>query len=315
MTLLYYDPLFLQHDTGNHPENAGRLIPIVRQFDMPPYARATRAENWEPASTTQLELVHGADHIARVQAVAQRGGGNLDPDTVLSRASFDAARLAAGAVCDAVSQVVRGADHSALCLVRPPGHHALPSRAMGFCLFGNIAVGARWAIRELGLDRVLVVDWDVHHGNGTQDVFWRDSQVGFFSMHRYPFYPGSGAAGETGQGAGLGTTHNLPVRFGTPRADQLAAFRFELEEFANEIRPQLVLISAGFDSHRDDPVGSLGLESEDFSTLTEAVLDVAAVHAEGRVVSVLEGGYNPTALAACVGLHLEELLERERTGS
>jgi acetoin utilization deacetylase AcuC-like enzyme len=204
--------------------------------------------------------------------------------------------------------VLAGEDRTALCLVRPPGHHALADYAMGFCLFNNVAIAARVAIDEHDLERVLVVDWDVHHGNGTQDTFYADGRVGYFSAHRWPFYPGSGAADETGIGAGLGATRNLPLEFGTPRATYRDRFRRELEDFAARIRPQLVLVSAGFDAHRDDPIGSLGLEVEDFAELTQMVLDVASVHAGGRVVSLLEGGYNPPILAECVAAHLGRLI-------
>jgi acetoin utilization deacetylase AcuC-like enzyme len=249
--------------------------------------------------------------VKSVAELAARGGGRPDPDTVVGSDSFDVARLAAGAAGDAVDRVLAGEDRTALCLVRPPGHHALPDRAMGFCLFNNIAVAARAAIDEHGLDRVLIVDWDVHHGNGTQDAFYTDGRVGFLSIHRWPFYPGTGAADETGSGAGLGATSNLPIAFGTPRDNYRDKFRQELESFANRIKPQLVLVSAGFDSHREDPIGSLGLEVEDFGDLTRCVLDVANVHAGGRVVSLLEGGYHPTRLAECVAEHLEVLLRKQ----
>ncbi len=175
-----------------------------------------------------------------------------------------------------------GEAKNALCLLRPPGHHATDDRAMGFCLLNNIAVAARFAIKEQGLERVMIVDWDVHHGNGTQDIFWEDPQVGFLSMHRFPFYPGSGTADETGGGAGQGTTVNLPIRFGTLRQDQIKGFRAEVEKLADKMKPQLILISAGFDSHVNDPIGSLKLESEDFGELSRIVLDVAATHAGGK---------------------------------
>jgi acetoin utilization deacetylase AcuC-like enzyme len=181
---------------------------------------------------------------------------------------------------------------------------------MGFCLLGNVAIAARLATTELGLDRVLIVDWDVHHGNGTQDIFYEDPRVGFFSAHRWPFYPGTGAADETGRGAGLGATKNLPLAFGTSRRDYLARFGDELTAFAAAMRPQLVLISAGFDAHAADPIGSLGLETEDFGELTRMVRGVAEDYAGGRIVSVLEGGYNPPVLADCVALHLEGLRPR-----
>lgn len=265
----------------------------------------------EPVSLGRLGLVHAPEYATEIKQFAQSGGGRIESDTVVSPASYDVAMKAAGAVCDAVERVVRGDESQALCLVRPPGHHALPAAAMGFCLFNNIALGARLACRELGLDRVLVVDWDVHHGNGTQDTFWSDEQVGFLSIHRYPFYPGSGDWDETGTGSALGTKVNVPVAFGTSRKEYFAKLQSALEKLADRLRPQLVLISAGFDAHRADPVGSLGLEVEDYAELTRLVGAVADTHAGGRLVSVLEGGYNPEVLAQCVGVHLFELLERD----
>ena len=309
MTLLYYDPIFLEHDTGRHPENAGRLRPLIKHLDESGLSARCQRIEWEPISKERLCRVHSAQHVDAVKAYAERGGGQIEADTVVSPKSYDVALTAAGAVCDAVTRVIRGDQRRASCLVRPPGHHALATTPMGFCLFNNVATGARLAIDEFELQRVLIVDWDVHHGNGTQAIFWEDSQVGFFSAHRYPFYPGTGAADETGAGAGLGTTSNLPIRFGISRADYVAGTRAQLETFADKIKPQLVIVSAGFDSHRSDPIGSLGLESEDFSPLTQIVLDIAKTHADGRVVSVLEGGYNPSALTESVAIHLEELLQ------
>lgn len=308
MTLLYYDPLFLEHDTGRHPENAGRLRPLIKHLDASGLSARCERVAWEPVSIERLCRVHTSQHVDAVKAFAQRGGGQIEVDTVVSPKSYDVALMAAGAVCDAVTRVVRGHQQRALCLVRPPGHHALADNPMGFCLFNNVATGARLAIDEFELQRVLIVDWDVHHGNGTQAIFWKDSQVGFFSAHRYPFYPGTGASDETGAGEGLGTTYNLPIKFGISREDYVAGVGAQLERFADKIKPQLIIISAGFDSHRSDPIGSLGLESEDFVPLTQLVLDIANTHANGRVVSVLEGGYNPSALTECVAMHLEKLL-------
>ena len=221
------------------------------------------------------------------------------------------ALLAAGAGCDAVTKVVRGEARQALCLVRPPGHHALNHKALGFCLFNNIALGASLAVKQLGLDRVLIVDWDVHHGNGTQDAFYDNEQVGFLSIHRWPFYSGSGTTDETGTGPGLGTTLNMPIMFGTRPADYHKRFAAGLSEFAARIRPQLVLVSAGFDAHRLDPIGSLSLDSDDFITLTQTVQQVAAEHCQGKLVVVLEGGYNTTALAESVEHCLRTLLANE----
>ncbi len=308
MTLLYAHPRFLDHDTGAHPESPVRLEHIAQRLDSSGLADRCMRPAWEPVTEQRLHAVHDAAHVARVADLARRRGGRLDPDTVVSAESFDVARFAAGAACDAVERVLRGEDRTALCVIRPPGHHALRHRAMGFCLFGNIAVAARVAIDEFDLDRVLIVDWDVHHGNGTQDMFYDEGRVGFFSIHRWPFYPGSGATDETGTGAGLGTTHNLPTPFGTPRNEFVKKFADELATFAARIRPQLVLVSAGFDAHAADPIGSLGLEVEDYAELTRIVLAVAGDHAKGRVVSLLEGGYNPPILADCVAAHVEELL-------
>jgi acetoin utilization deacetylase AcuC-like enzyme len=310
MTLLYHDPLFLAHDTGRHPEQPLRLKTVSDRLEQAGLTARCHRPAWSKVSLERLARVHDADYAESVAQLAQRGGGQIEADTVVSAASYDVALSAAGAVCDAVERVVRGEDNRALCLVRPPGHHALAASAMGFCLFNHVAIGARLATSELDLDRVLIVDWDVHHGNGTQDAFWRDEQVGFLSVHRWPFYPGTGRVSETGSGPGLGTTVNLPVEFGTPRSVYLDRFRAALEEFASRLKPELVLISAGFDAHRDDPVGSLGLESDDFQALTRAVLDVADAFTGGKVVSVLEGGYHPERLAESVEIHLAELLAR-----
>jgi acetoin utilization deacetylase AcuC-like enzyme len=271
--------------------------------------QSCQSSQWQAASDERLALVHQAQYIRSLEAFERGGGGRVESDTVVHTGSVDVARLAAGAVCNAVERVVRGEDRTALCLIRPPGHHALAQSAMGFCLFNNIAIGARLALEELALDRVMIIDWDVHHGNGTQDEFFSDGRVSFLSIHRWPFYPGTGAADESGAGAGLGRIVNLPTEFGTPRSEYLASFRNAVETLADKTRPQLVMVSAGFDSHRDDPIGSLELETEDFVELTRIVSGVANAHAGGRVVSALEGGYNPSILAGCVEAHLRELLQ------
>lgn len=311
MTLIYYNPRVLQHQTGDHPEHAGRLRAVAEHFDSQDIWQNSRVEQWPAAKLPVVAAVHDGSYLAQIEQLAREGGGRVDADTVVSPESFDVALLAAGAAVDAVGRVLSGTADQALCLVRPPGHHAVKSQAMGFCLVNNIAVAARTAIDQHGLDRVLIVDWDVHHGNGTQDLFYDDPRVAFFSAHRWPFYPGTGGADETGTGDGLGATLNLPMKMGVSRDRFTAEFARELGDFADRWKPQLVLVSAGFDAHRLDPVGSLGLESEDFDSLTAAVLDVAAAHAEGRVVSVLEGGYNPPVLAECLQVHVEALRERQ----
>jgi acetoin utilization deacetylase AcuC-like enzyme len=309
MTLLYSDPAFQQHLTGAHPEHPRRLIAVAEHLAMARLAEKCTQIAWQPATPADLQRVHSAAYVAQINAYAAAGGGRIEADTVVSERSYDVAALAAGAALDAVARVVQGEDLSALCLVRPPGHHARPHDAMGFCLFNNVALAARAALDEHGLDRVLIVDWDVHHGNGTQEMVWDDGQVGFLSIHRWPFYPGTGDADETGTGRGLGWIVNVPVAYGTPRDEYHAKFERALESLARKVRPQLVLISAGFDAHREDPIGSLGLEVEDFERLTSSVRAIATTYAQGKVVSVLEGGYHPERLAESVGIHLSGLLQ------
>jgi acetoin utilization deacetylase AcuC-like enzyme len=308
LTLFYYDPVLAEHETGDHPESPQRVLFAAQHLaETGLLARLTRP-SWEAISPARLAHAHSPGYLAQLEQFAAAGGGYLDCDTFCSYRSYDVARRAAGAVADAVTRVLAGEDRRAFCLIRPPGHHALADRAMGFCLLNNIAVGASLALAEFDLSRVLIVDWDVHHGNGTQSIFWENERVGFLSIHRWPFYPGSGRADETGGGAALGTKVNLPIEMGTSRRDYFDGLRREVERLADKIRPELVLVSAGFDAHRNDPIGSLGLETEDFGPLTRLVRGVADVHAQGRIVSVLEGGYDLRALADSVGVHLEELL-------
>ncbi|MEW4452813.1 histone deacetylase [Bremerella sp. JC817] len=305
--LLYYDDRFLQHKTTSHPESAVRLMTCTERLQAEKTWESWVCPPFEPATKSDLLLAHDASVAEVVEKFCQQGGGRIEVDTLVSPESYQVALLAVGAAIDATQKVVRGEADNAFCLFRPPGHHATPDTSMGFCLFNNVAVAASYAVKRLDLSRVLVVDWDVHHGNGTQDIFWRDETVGFFSMHRYPFYPGSGDRHATGEGPGLGLTHNLPVTYGTERAEILSRFEHQLQKFAERVRPELVLISAGFDAHKDDPVGDLGLESEDYITLTQQVQEVANTWCGGRIVSLLEGGYNPTRLAESVQLHLNQL--------
>lgn len=310
MTRLYTDPLFLEHDTGPHPETADRLRAVTARLENTDLPSRYRPGVYRPLTEETVLQLHSLRMVRRIEDMAAYGGGLLDPDTIISPASFAVALAAAGACASAVDAVLRGEEVNALCLVRPPGHHATPTRSMGFCLFNNIALAAHHALTTHSLDRVLIIDWDVHHGNGTQDIFYDDPRVLFFSIHRFGmgFYPGTGDADETGQGAGLGYTLNAPIRYGTARKDYRAAFAAALEKAADKIKPQLVLVSAGFDAHALDPIGSLGLEVEDFAWLTRQVRDTARTHCGGRLVSCLEGGYNLQVLAESVQAHLEELL-------
>jgi acetoin utilization deacetylase AcuC-like enzyme len=310
MTLLYSNPCYLDHKTSGHPESPERLSAVVERLRETELDQQCGRPACPPVSPERLTEVHHPAYVEVIQEYAAMGGGRIDADTILSRRSYDTAVRAAGAVCDAVENVLAGEDKNALCLVRPPGHHARPQQAMGFCLFNNVAIGAAMATAEKGLDRVLVVDFDVHHGNGTQEAFYESDRVGFLSNHRYPFYPGTGAEDETGTGAGLGYTVNLPTRVGDTRKEQITAFRDEMTRFADRLKPQMVLISAGFDGHYQDPVGGLGQDTETITEFAKICLDIADSHCDGKVVSVLEGGYNPTVLAECVEMHLRELLVR-----
>ncbi|MCA9176470.1 MAG: histone deacetylase [Planctomycetales bacterium] len=310
MTWLFQDPYFRQHRTDRHPERPLRLEKIDERLAASGIDAECQRVPWADVPLGTLQRLHEPNYVAAVQRCADEGGGRLDPDTVVSPESYRVALRAAGAACEAVDQVVHAAGAAnALCLVRPPGHHALASRAMGFCLFNNIAVAAQHALDAHQLDRVLIVDFDVHHGNGTQDAFYDTDRVGFLSVHRFPFYPGSGSLAETGVGAGLGATLNVPVSIGTTRERYLELYRAALEDIASRIKPQLVLVSAGFDAHAEDPIGSLGLATEDFGALTDGVLEIASTYAGGKLVSLLEGGYNVDKLADCVQLHLRHLID------
>jgi acetoin utilization deacetylase AcuC-like enzyme len=310
MTMLFSDPLFLDHDTGMHPERAERLRSITSRLQKAELVKMCHTGKFQPLSEETVAKLHGPKMVQKVKQVAEHGGGHLDADTVVSPKSFQVALAAAGACVAAVDAVMKGDAANALCLVRPPGHHATPTRSMGFCLFNNIALTARHAKETHKLTRILIVDWDVHHGNGTQDTFWEDPEVMFYSIHRYGmgFYPGTGNEDETGGGKGLGYVLNVSVSRGIERKEYRERFTKGLEKAADKIKPELMLLSAGFDAHARDPLGQMCLEAEDFAGFTKQVLQVARTHAKGRLVSCLEGGYSLEALAESVQAHLEELV-------
>jgi len=307
MTLLLSSPVFQEHDTGRHPEHPQRIAAILQRQPAWLAAGTCQFATPKPASIACIAAVHAPPYVEAVRVFAAAGGGRIETDTQVSPASFDVARLAVGSVVQAVDHVMDRPQRRSLCLVRPPGHHALPEAAMGFCLFNNVAIGARHAQRAWGVSRVLIVDWDVHHGNGTQDIFYDDPHVMVLSLHRSPFYPGTGLEHETGTGDGLGTTINAPLPFGISRHDYLECFQSQLTRAVTRARPELILLSAGFDAHARDPIGSLGLETEDFLRMTEWVVEIAEQTCQGRVVSLLEGGYHPQTLVECVECHLQGL--------
>jgi acetoin utilization deacetylase AcuC-like enzyme len=299
---LFYHPAFLLHDTGQHPECADRLRAILSALEQHGWTERDLLTP-SPVNRAVLERVHDPAYIDTVEQVAQAGGGYWDLDTYISPHSYEAAMLAVGAAVAAVDSVLsKDGPRTAFALVRPPGHHALQRSAMGFCLFNNVAVAADYAVDHYGLNRVMIVDWDIHHGNGTQDAFYDRDDVLFFSTHRYPFYPGTGARNETGVGKGKGYTVNVPLPAGVGDKEYRRIFNETLAPLARQYRPELILVSAGYDAHMDDPLGDTLVSTAGFAEMTAIVRGLAAEIAEcnGRVAAVLEGGYNIQALAESV---------------
>jgi acetoin utilization deacetylase AcuC-like enzyme len=297
-TAVYYHPLFLEHDAGDyHPESPDRLVAARRALLESGLDLAWITP--EPATVEQVARVHSAAYIDTVRLIAERGGGSLDLDTTISPRSYDAALCAAGAGIQAVEEAVRTGSR-AFMLVRPPGHHALRTRGMGFCLFNNIAVAAAHARAELGLERVLILDWDVHHGNGTQDIFYDDPHVLYMSFHERDHYPGTGAACDVGSGSGEGYTVNAPLAGGDGDGAALLFFSALVEPLARAWRPQLVLISSGFDSEAGDPLGDLRLSASAYQWMAGRLLDLAGEVGAAGPLCFLEGGYDPRRVAAAI---------------
>ena len=292
-------PAFLGHDTGGHPENAGRLRAVLAELEQRELLAGRPPLEFGPASREQLTRVHDAAYLDAITAAAAAGGSWLDGDTVVREDSVAVASLAAGAAVAAVDAVRDSTVPRALVLARPPGHHATPARGMGFCLINTVAVAAAHALTT-GCQRVFILDWDVHHGNGTQDAFYDSDQVYFCSLHQSPLYPGTGAANERGTGRGEGFTLNLPLAPGGGDDMYAAAIRDQVRPAALAFAPDLVLVSAGFDAHHADPLASMRLTEQGFAMLAAFALELAAATAGGRLVAVLEGGYHPVALARSV---------------
>ena len=309
-TALIHHPIYEKHDTGpGHPEMPKRYRVVIDTIKSDEQLMGELVEiTPEKASQGFVQAVHTKEHYKRVAEAFENGLDQLDMDTTISMQSFDASLFAAGGAITAVDNVMEGKVKNAFVAVRPPGHHATAERTMGFCIFNNVAVAARYAQNKYQeIERVAIIDWDVHHGNGTQGIFFSDPSVYFFSMHQYPWYPGTGSRGETGQGKGLGTTLNLPVRAYTSAADQLSAFEAAIEQIESSFKPDMIFISAGFDGHISDPLGQLQLEDPDYVSMTRTIIQWAEEVCSGRVVSCLEGGYNLDTLGQTVRSHVETL--------
>ena len=308
-TGLVFDDLYRLHETPQgHPERPQRCDAMLAGLLAPPLAgRIVRIEARD-ATRDELLAVHDAGYVRTVRDEVAAGLSGLSTgDTAIGLHSYAAALRAAGGVCAAVDAVAAGVVANGFCAVRPPGHHASAGGGMGFCVFNNVAVAARRAQRAHALAKVLIVDWDVHHGNGTQDIFYEDPSVLFFSTHQWPLYPGSGLSGETGRGAGKGATINCPLPAGSGREEILGAMVERLVPAADAFGPDIVLISAGFDSRAGDPLGQFLLTDEDFADMTALVMDIARRHARGRVVSTIEGGYRLEGLSSAVAAHVRTL--------
>ncbi len=287
------DQRFLEHRPGEgHPESPRRLEVLYDMLDEPEMEGRFRAVPVRDAETEELCQIHSPEYVRMVQGTQGRSYVALDPDTATSPGSYQAALLAAGGLCEAISMVLSGDLDNAFALVRPPGHHAEYARAMGFCLFNNIAIGARYAQQSHDIERVLVVDWDLHHGNGTQHAFEEDPSVLYFSTHQYPYYPGSGAVQQVGRGKGEGYTVNVPLSPGHGDKEYLAIFEKILKPIALEFKPGLVLVSAGFDIYENDPLGGMRVSPGGFGALTRCLMEMADACCGGRLVITLEGGYH-----------------------
>jgi acetoin utilization deacetylase AcuC-like enzyme len=309
-TGLVLDALYARHDPGaGHPESPARVAALLAAFDESGLSGALHHIKPRLARDEDLHLVHtrGYIHVVR-HDVARRASVLSTGDTALGAHSLDIALMAAGGCLSAVDAIFAGHVRNAFAAVRPPGHHATASRGMGFCIFNNAAIAARYAQKVFGAERVLIADWDVHHGNGTQDIFYRDPGVFVFNTHQSPWYPGTGAHDETGEDAGEGTTMNCPFRPGAGRAEIVGAFRRKLELAAAAFKPDFVIVSAGFDSRRGDPLGRFQLKDDDFAELTSVLMDIADRWSHGRLLSVLEGGYYLPGLGRAATAHVSTLM-------
>lgn len=305
---LIYDTVFLRHETGFHPENPARVEHTFDHLSKSELFGDLLVMAPRPATVEEITLAHSKGYYETIGCLGQSRVA-LDPDTIYGPGTFEAAINAVGAVITALERIGEGKVERAFCLVRPPGHHARIGMSMGFCIFNNVAVGAKVAREKLGMQKVAIIDFDVHHGNGTQEIFYEDEDVLYCSIHQYPFYPGTGSREEKGTGKGLGKTLNVPLPCGSSEKDYLTAFEDEILPAVEQHRPQVILLSAGFDAHRRDPIGGMNLESHSFERITDLIVNCAQKVCKGRIVSVLEGGYDLAALATSIEAHMRALLK------
>jgi len=306
-----HDARFLEHDTGDgHPECSTRLSVTLEHLQNQNWYKSLVQIETEPSAIETISNVHDMAYIRRAEEVCRSGNSHLDSmDVMVCKESFDIALLAAGSAIQLANNVINKNIDNAFALIRPPGHHAEMSMAMGFCLFNNIAILARYLQRQHGFDKVAVIDWDVHHGNGTQHLFEEDPSVLYISTHQYPFYPGTGNYSETGINKGTGATLNCPMPVGASDQDYEHAFQNQILPKLDAFKPEFILISAGFDAHQADPLANVNLSTNAFTWMTDRMMEQANQHCDNRLISLLEGGYNLNALPLCVGAHLESLLQ------
>jgi acetoin utilization deacetylase AcuC-like enzyme len=306
-TGIVIDERYTAHDTGpGHPERPERIQSLLEMVRARPAEGLVRVDP-RPAAPEEITLNHDTDHLARVAATMGRSRTAFDADTPASARSYETALLATGGLVALVDAIMQGEVDNGFALVRPPGHHAEYDRAMGFCLFNNVAIAARVLRQRHGLERVLIMDWDLHHGNGTQHSFYDDPGILYVSTHQYPYYPGTGAAREVGRGAGAGYTVNIPLAAGSGDAELVEVFGHVVEPVVRQYRPQFVLVSAGFDCHRRDPLGGLTATEDGVAVMARALLRAAHESADGRLAAVLEGGYDLAAITSCAARVLDEL--------
>ena len=304
------DSRYLRHASGvSQPESSERLASVYEMLDNPHMSWKYVEIEPRMASHDEIAYVHTPSYINEIAGTARQSCVFLDPDTIASADTYETAKLAVGGLCNAIDAVMNREVDNAFAFVRPPGHHADAGNSAGFCIFNNVAIGARHAMIKHGLKKILIVDWDLHHGNGTQNIFYSDRRVLYFSTHQYPYYPGTGSLHEIGKGQALGYTVNVPLKHGADNGTFVSAFRKILEPIALKFEPELILVSAGFDTYYQDPLGSMRVRPEGFAAMARVLLNIADQCCSGRVVAVLEGGYHVVGLARSAKATLEEMFD------